>query len=108
ARRPFSPGHLLDAGDEPVQTLLVLAAASRLLGTVVPEPALHGLEPLGAEQRLQDALAILAACPEERLEVALGQHHDLAELLAVETEQPADEVAHLVDARRTRNPLAID
>src|SRR5690606_20071227 len=45
---------------------------------------------LGAEQRLEDALAVLRVGDEQAPELALRQQHDLAELLELEAEQLAD------------------
>ena len=47
----------------------------------VGEPRLHGAEPVGAEQLLQQFLAVIGVGVQELRELALGQQDDLVELL---------------------------
>ena len=53
----------------------------------VAQPALDLFEALGAEQLLEQLVAVLGAGPQERLEAALGEHRDLGELGEVHADQ---------------------
>ena len=53
-------------------------------------------------------MALLGARAQERLELSLGQHHDLAELVAAHAEQTAEQVPDLVDAAADGAPLVVD
>ena len=62
--------------DHPV----VVVAALAQVEPSVAQPALDLLEPLGAEQLLEQPVPVLGASAQERLEAALGEHRDLGEL----------------------------
>ena len=64
---------------------------------------LDALVQRGAEQGLQDLLALLRVGLEELEELALRQHDHLAELLALETQQGLNFLANLPPARLDRH-----
>ncbi len=66
------------------------------------EPPLDVLEALGAEQPLQDGLALRRAGAQEGLEPVLREHRHLGELHAGHAEEPGDQLAGLVEPRRVR------
>lgn len=100
---PFQPGLLLaDASGERLVAIdrglleQGLAAGAQLAGFPFElvggllQGILDALVELGAEQRLQDALPILAAAHQEVAEATLGQHDHLPELATLEAEQFGD------------------
>ena len=71
----------------------------------VVEPVLDAREAVGAEEAFEHRLALAAVCPQERRELALGQEHDLAELVARHPEQGVELAARLVGTRGQGDPL---
>ena len=65
---------------------------------------LHALVGRGAEQGFEDTFALGRAGGEQLAELALGQQHDLAELLGLEAEQFFNERADLGGLVRQRRP----
>ena len=55
-----------------------------------------------------DVVTLLGAGAQEGLELALRQHHHLAELLLAHPEDAGDEETDLVEAGAARHPLAVD
>ena len=94
---------LTSVGDRPVGGLDVLAQRDPVLA----QPELDLLEPAGAEELLQQPLAVLGPGAQEGLEPALGEHRDLGELGEVHPDQAADQVTGLVEAAGERHPLAV-
>ncbi len=110
-----------DLFDEPAEPLAHLVGLGRADRREQPRPAGHGLLrhaldrlslffervlqlaiALGAKQPLKDLLALLAARLQQLLELALGQHDDLAELDAAKAEDLFDlplDVGRLVSQR---------
>ena len=72
----------------------------------VGQPLLDVGEALGVEEPLEHLAALLGAGPQERREVALGQQHDLGELLQPHADDVVDHQRRLVVAGGARHPLA--
>jgi hypothetical protein len=92
-----------DAGDLPG----VLVGARGQCAAVVGQPVLDRTEPLGAEDLLQQRVPLLGSAAQERLEPALGEQRDLAELRQRQPEQRPEQVAGLVDAAGALLPPAV-
>ena len=93
-----------EIGDRLLVGLGLLAEGEAALA----QPLLDVLEAAGAEELLEDLVTVLGAGSQEGLELALRQHRDLAELVEVETNEVADEVAGLVEPGRAGRPGAVD
>ena len=74
----------------------------------VMQPALDVVESAGAEELLQQLVAVVGLGPEEVLEPALRQQHDLGELRQVHAEQAADQVTRLVETAGQVSRLVVD
>ncbi|GAA0913417.1 hypothetical protein GCM10009560_05460 [Nonomuraea longicatena] len=90
---------LLDALEREVDPLPLLLALAPEQSAPLGQPRLGLGEDLDGEQPLQQSAAVFATGAQEAREVALWQHGHLAELVGVHAEQPADQVAGLVEAR---------
>ena len=101
-------GRLEQPADHPGDLAVPGLGAAVQLAGVLPQPALHVLEPLGAEQLLEQPVAFLGPGPQEGLEAALGQHRDLAELRHRHPDQAGDQVPGLVHPVGQRDPRLVD
>jgi hypothetical protein len=96
---------LLDPADHPCAPVVAGLAAPPEVDAAVDQPALHLLEPAGAEQPLQHRMPLRRGRPQERLEPALRQHRHLGELRAGHPEQPGHQLSGLVEPVGQRDPL---
>ena len=93
--------------DERADHPVVVVAALAQVEPPVAEPALDLLEPLGAEELLEQPVPILGGCAKERLEAALRQHRHLGELREVHAHQRGHQVTGLVEPRGEGHPGAV-
>jgi hypothetical protein len=66
-------------------------------GPLLAQPVLHGREPVGAEQLLQQRAPDLGICAQECRELALRQQDQLGELVRAHPEHLLQQVRGLVD-----------
>ncbi len=99
---------LADPVHEPVHGPFVLLAATVQRKASVAQPGLHLLEPLRAEELLEQPVPVLRRRTQERLEAALREHRHLGELGEVHPDEGRHQVPGLVEPGRERHPTAIE
>ncbi|MFN8076422.1 MAG: hypothetical protein U0Q15_13540 [Kineosporiaceae bacterium] len=75
------------------------------LGALLPQLGDDVAEAVGAEQPLEDLASRVGVGPQERGELALGQHHQRRELLGAQADQVVDQRSGLVQAGGARHPV---
>ncbi len=93
--RPQPPGHGAGGVDPGAQG-----------GGGLAQPLLHGREPVGAEEPLEQGAARLGVGAQEGGEVTLGEEHQLGELLEAQPQDVVEDQRRLVDAGGHRHPVA--
>ena len=97
-------GRLADPADQVGDGLVARFGPPSQCHPAVAEPALDVLEPPGAEEALQQLVALLGLGAQERLEASLGQHRHLGELREVHPDEVGHQVPGLVEATGQRGP----
>ena len=103
-RRHGHSGLLGDAGHEVLDLLLVDGALLAGGPAAFDQPAFDGLEPVGAEQPLEQRGPLGGRRLQEPRELPLRQQHDLEELRRGHAEQPEQFVVGLAVAGADRRP----
>jgi len=91
------PGRLADPVEQAGDRVVVALARAAERRTTVGEPAFDVLEAAGAEQLGEHLVPVVRAGAQERVELALGEQHHLAELTQGHAQEVGDQVARLVE-----------
>ena len=90
-------GRLADPVEQAGDRVVVPLARAAERRTTVGEPAFDVLEAAGAEKLGEHLVPVVRAGAQERVELALGEQHHLAELTQGHAQEVGDQVARLVE-----------